>query len=99
MSTCRSGIVTRSQSGFCHGDCKSPLIEELSASKRRSSDSETSDMSDTGSGPDLREVLRAMDKLFSQQIEYLHAKLDEATVWKPEIRELRTFLSFRIPGY
>ena len=99
MSTCRSGIVTRSQSGFCHGDCKSPLIEELSASKRRSSDSETSDMSDTGSGPDLREVLRAMDKLFSQQIEYLHAKLDEATVWKPEIREIGIFLCFRIPGY
>ena len=29
MSTRRPGIITRSQSGFCHGDCKSPLIEEL----------------------------------------------------------------------
>lgn len=55
MSTRRPGIVTRSQSGFCHGDCKSPLIEELSASKRPSTDSEISDMSDTESGPDLRE--------------------------------------------
>ncbi|CAH3024178.1 unnamed protein product, partial [Porites evermanni] len=27
----------------CHGDCKSPLIKELSTSKRQSSDSETSD--------------------------------------------------------
>ena len=52
MSTRRPGIVTRSQSGFCHGDCKSPLIEELSASKRQSCDSETSDTSDAESGPD-----------------------------------------------
>lgn len=92
MSTRRPGIVTRSQSGFCHGDCKSPLIEELSgASKRPSSDSEISDMSDTESGPDLREVLRAMDKLFSQHKEYLHAKLDEATVRKPKSVKLEVF--------
>ena len=91
MSTCCSGIVTRSQFGFCDRDCKSPLIEELNASKRQSSDSETSDMSDMESSPDLREVLHAMDKLFSQQIEYLHAKLDNATAWKPKSMKLEFF--------
>lgn len=44
------------------------------------------------SGPDLREVLRTMDKSFSQQIEYLHAQLDEATVWKPKSVKLEFFL-------
>lgn len=91
MSTRCSGIITHSQSGLCDGDCKSPLIKELSVSKRQLSDSETSDMSDMESGPDLREVLRAMDKLFSQQIEYLHAKLDDATVWKPKSMKLEFF--------
>ena len=82
----RSGIITHSQSGFCDGDCKSPLIEELSTPKRQSSDSETSDTSDTERSPDFRDVLRAKDKSFSQ-----HAKLDEATVWKPKSTKLEFF--------
>ena len=82
----RSGIVARNQSGFCDGDCKSPLIEELSTSKCQSSDSETSDTSDTESSPDFRDVLRTKDKSFSQ-----HAKLDEATVWKPKSTKFEFF--------
>ena len=91
MSMRCPGIVTRSQSGLCHGDCKSPLIKELSTSKRQSSDSETSDMSDTESGSDLREVLCVMDKLFSQQNKYLHAKLEKATVSKRKSMKLEFF--------
>ena len=48
-------------------------------------------MSDTESGSDLREVLCVMDKLFSQQNKYLHAKLEKATVWKRKSMKLEFF--------
>lgn len=72
MSTLRSPIFTRSKSAFCHGDCKSPLIEELPDSKSNSSDSGLNEnMSNTETSPGLSQILREMDRLFFRQNEHL----------------------------
>ena len=93
MSTLRSPIFTRSKSAFCHGDWKSPLIEELPDSKSKSSDSELNEnMSDTETSPDLSQILREMDRLFFRQNEHLHATIDSSRA--PKAVKLELFLGY-----
>ena len=60
MSKRRSGIVTCKKFALCLGDCKSPLIEEISDRKRNSDSS----MSDTEATADVDKTVQKLERLF-----------------------------------
>ena len=97
MSERRPGIVTRSKSAFCHGDCKSPLIEEISDLKRHSDSS----MSDTEASPDMDETVQKLERLLRRQNEYfdlkisgLFASMDKAPVQAAKAVKLEPFSGY-----
>ena len=91
------GIVTRSKSAFCHGDCKSPLIEEIRDRKRNSNSS----MSNTAARSDVDEVVQKLEPLFRRQNEHFdlkisgfYASIDKAPVQPAKAVKLEPFSGY-----
>ena len=97
MSERRPGIVTRNLSAYCHGDCKSPLIEKISDRKRNGDSS----MSDTEASADIDETVQKLERLLRRQNEYFDlqisgffASMDKAPVQAAKAVKLEPFSGY-----
>ena len=91
------GPVTRSQSAFCHSDCKSnssPIAESVFLPKM-------SDSTHSEHSPDTDETLWRLERLFIKQNEYLdltlsdmQATIDHAPFRSPKAVKLKKFSGY-----